>query len=795
MQGLDFVAYAKDAVTWFHFTKTTANTPSSKISTLSPPQLAQIWQGSVYDWGQLGATKTAPIVVFSAQEGSGTQSTWQTFLDNTIGGGSSFDPTAASNPVNCVDPIAAGSTTSKVTFPASTTLAGCVGPIGSFENIATTMLSTQASQVPSNLGGNTPAANGIFFYSFGKYSAQCAGVKSKTTYFDKSAGPVTSLKANADCGGTTLPTGYKTALGEIGGVAANPQTILATSGTVFPDDRFVFNVYSNGSDTTHPSQTATPATLNYMSEVGFLCKPQTVNGAAETSLPANTFTQDTNANDIVDPATGLWYHDEIYNTILSQGFIPLTAIATTTMVGGLTDGDAGSEGGGDAYNLLNSTTAGQAYLDVNESAVQLGHHHGQLPDDEHVDRESGEPSWLLPLEQHQQHRHPVGASARESRNENQPNKVSRTVEVQPRGAGPRPVQGPVSGRSRRGPGWRTKPFVTITTKEELPPASLPIGPRPISLNTRRSTEDRLFRGVTRGAGYFSFVILFLIGFFLFWRALPAFRFMGLSFFSTTGFVTSGPHPQFGVASALYGSVTIAVIAVFFAVPVSVGAALFINEYAPRSLLGFFPFKGLLTSMVDLMAAVPSVIYGLWGFFVLQPHMTGISKWLSVHLSWIPIFQVPPGTVVFTSSYFIAGTLVAIMIMPIVTSITREIISLTPPGEREGAMALGATRARVIRDVILPFARGGMIGAVMLGLGRALGEAVAVSIILSLVFGISPQILHSGGNSIAALIAARFGSGGSALGLSALLACGFVLFVFTLLINLAASAIVSRSKIR
>ena len=358
------MAYAKDGVSWFHFTKTTANTPSSKITNLTAQQLAGIYQGSIYDWGQLGASKTAPIVVFSAQEGSGTQSTWQTFLDNTIGGGSTFDPTAAANPVNCKDPVTAGSTTSKTTFPASNTLTGCVGPIGSFENIATTMLNATTSENPN---GVSPAANGIFFYSFGKYSAQCAGIKSKTTYFDKSAGPVVSVKANADCGGTTLPAGYKTALGEINGVPVNPQTILATSGTVFPDDRFVFNVYSNGSDTTHPSQAPTPATLNYVSEVGFLCKAQTMTGAAETTLPANTFTQDANANDITDPATGLWYHDEIFNTILSQGFIPLTAVATNTTVGGLQDGAPGSEGQNDAYTLLNSTPAGQAYLNVNES--------------------------------------------------------------------------------------------------------------------------------------------------------------------------------------------------------------------------------------------------------------------------------------------------------------------------------------------------------------------------------------------------------------------------------------------
>ncbi len=316
---------------------------------------------------------------------------------------------------------------------------------------------------------------------------------------------------------------------------------------------------------------------------------------------------------------------------------------------------------------------------------------------------------------------------------------------------------------------------------------------PIKLRTRLSTSDRVFRIVTKASGGFTFIVLILIGLFLFLQALPALRVAGWRFFTTTGFVTTGAHPEFGVASALYGSVVIALIGVVVAVPVSISSALFINEYAPRSFLRF-PLKGFLTSMVDLMAAVPSVIYGLWGFFFLQPRLKDIAKFLSVHLGFIPIFHVPNGTVVFTSSYFIAGVLVGIMIMPIVTSISREIYSLTPVGEREGAMALGATRARVVRDVVLPFGFGGTIGAVMLGLGRALGEAVAVSIILSLNYGISREIFQSGGNSIAALIANRFGSGGS-LGLSALLACGLVLFVFTLTVNFIASVIVSRSKAR
>ena len=294
----------------------------------------------------------------------------------------------------------------------------------------------------------------------------------------------------------------------------------------------------------------------------------------------------------------------------------------------------------------------------------------------------------------------------------------------------------------------------------------------------------------------TFVVLFLIGLFLFIRAYPAFKYMGWRFFTTTQFTTNstkGLPAKFGVVAALYGSVVIAVIAAVIAVPVSIGAALFVNEYAPRTLGGVLPFKGFLISVIDLMASVPSIIYGLWGFFVLQPFLANISRWLSVHLAFVPIFRVPKGTIVFTSSYLIAGVLVAIMIMPIITSISREIFSLTPPGEREGALALGATRARVIRDVVLPFSSGGVIGAIMLGLGRALGEAVAVSIILSIEFGTSLEISHSGGVSIASLIAARFGSGGT-YGLSALLACGFVLFVFTLVVNLIASVIVSRSRV-
>jgi len=173
-------------------------------------------------------------------------------------------------------------------------------------------------------------------------------------------------------------------------------------------------------------------------------------------------------------------------------------------------------------------------------------------------------------------------------------------------------------------------------------------------------------------------------------------------------------------------------------------------------------------------------------------MVGLARFLSVHLSFVPLFHATDSTPNFTTSQFIAGTILGLMVVPIVASISREVFSLTPIAEREAALALGASRATVIRRVVLPFGRGGVIGAIMLGLGRAMGEAIAVAIILSLVFTNPYHILQVGGTTIASLIAIRFGSGGT-LGLPALLAAGFTLFVFTLIVNTAASFVVNRSR--
>jgi phosphate transport system permease protein len=308
-------------------------------------------------------------------------------------------------------------------------------------------------------------------------------------------------------------------------------------------------------------------------------------------------------------------------------------------------------------------------------------------------------------------------------------------------------------------------------------------PRAVELN--RTLPDRAFRTLCLAAGMTTLAVLVLIGVFLLDHALPALRAAGPGFFTT---VELPPYPapgtRFGIAALIYGTLEISLISLIVAVPVSIATALFICEYAPRAA------RRPLTSLVELLAAVPSLIYGLWGFFYLQPRMVGVSEWLNAHLSAVPIFKVSQP--LFTSSPFIAGVVVSLMVIPISTSVMREVFSQAPAAEKEGALALGATRWGMIRIVVLPFGRGGMIGGSMLGLGRALGETIAVAIIISPVLTITPHILQSGGNSIPAMIALRF-SESSGLSLSVLMAAGLTLFGLTLAVNMLASLIVARSR--
>jgi phosphate transport system permease protein len=308
--------------------------------------------------------------------------------------------------------------------------------------------------------------------------------------------------------------------------------------------------------------------------------------------------------------------------------------------------------------------------------------------------------------------------------------------------------------------------------------------RPITVPNDRSREDRIFRAVARSAGFTAFGILCLIGLFLFIQGFPALKDEGWRYFTTSGFNTVRHPYHYGALAQMYGTIVISLIAVIIGVPVAIGTALFITEFAPVRT------RRALIALVDLGAAIPSIIYGIWALHELQPQITGTTSWMTRHLGWIPIFsaKTPP----FNASFFIAGLVVGLMIVPIVASVAREVFSLAPPGEREGALALGATRSQMIRAVVLPFGRGGMIGASMLGLGRALGETIAVLVILGGGFVISPHILEHGGTSVAAFIANYFGSGGK-LGTQDLLMLGFVLFTFTLIVNLGASAVVNRSR--
>ncbi len=304
--------------------------------------------------------------------------------------------------------------------------------------------------------------------------------------------------------------------------------------------------------------------------------------------------------------------------------------------------------------------------------------------------------------------------------------------------------------------------------------------------------DRVFRLSLQGAGLTVLIIMSAIGLFLFYRGSQALADAGFGFLTTQAWEPSSHN--FGVATVITGTLLIAAVAVIFAVPLATGVALYISEYAPRGIR-----RGLI-NLVDLMAAVPSVVYGLWGFYYLSEEIIPLARFISSNFGWIPLLGIhdaapdDPGESlsIYKSSTFIAGIVVALMIMPIICSVMRESFAQAPIGEREGSYALGATRWGMIRSVVLPFGRGGMIGGTMLGLGRAMGETIAVYMLIAPVFEISTEVLRSGSNSVSALIALKFGAAGP-FELSALMAAGLALFALTLVVNFGASAVIARTR--
>jgi phosphate transport system permease protein len=288
--------------------------------------------------------------------------------------------------------------------------------------------------------------------------------------------------------------------------------------------------------------------------------------------------------------------------------------------------------------------------------------------------------------------------------------------------------------------------------------------------------DRIFAGSAKGAGILILVVLAGVAIFLLTEAFPA-------------FVAPASETDGGVlvyvAPLIFGTLLSAAIALVVATPLAVAVALFISHYAPRRV------AATLSYIVDLLAAVPSVVYGLWGAFTLAPASVGLLDWLYGYLGWIPLFAGPPSPS--GRTMLVVGVVLAVMILPIITAVAREVFLQAPKLHEEAALALGATRWEMIRMAVLPFGRSGVISGAMLGLGRALGETMAVAIILSASGAVTFNLIGVANSpTIAANIALQFPEA-SGIDVNVLIATGLVLFVITLLVNMLARYIVGRRR--
>jgi phosphate transport system permease protein len=285
-------------------------------------------------------------------------------------------------------------------------------------------------------------------------------------------------------------------------------------------------------------------------------------------------------------------------------------------------------------------------------------------------------------------------------------------------------------------------MATITVEE---PPSQVVEDVPIVIHRSPTRQDRVFKALLGTSGAIVLVLLVSILAFLFYHGWWALRTFKLHFF--TGTVWSTPiHP--GLLGILVGSVLIALIAVVIGVPVALSIALMINEYAPIRL------RSSLTALVDLLAVIPSIVFGFWGLEALNGYVRGPITWMATHLGFIPIFRTSePGS--YSDSVFICGIIVAFMITPVVASVSREVMSQAPRDTVEAALGLGGTRWGAITDVIIPFGRNGIIGGTLLGLSRALGETMAVLLVLSSNNQVSKAILGPGNGDVAKQIAATF----------------------------------------
>ncbi|WP_417221177.1 phosphate ABC transporter permease subunit PstC [Arthrobacter sp.] len=288
--------------------------------------------------------------------------------------------------------------------------------------------------------------------------------------------------------------------------------------------------------------------------------------------------------------------------------------------------------------------------------------------------------------------------------------------------------------------------------------------------------DKVFSTASMAAGILILATLFAVALFLLIQAIPAFTADPADISGGKGFFSY-------IWPIVIGTVVAAAIAIVLSTPVGLGVALFISHYAPRRLAAPLGY------VIDLLAAIPSVIYGIWGYLVLAPVLVPGYEWLNENLGFIPLFGGPVSQT--GKTMLTAGIVLAVMVLPIITSLSREIFLQTPGLHEEAALALGATRWEMIRMSVFPFARAGIVSAVMLGLGRALGETMAVALVLS-TGNLIPSLVKSGNQTIAAEIALNFPEA-FGLRMSELIAAGLVLFVITLAVNMIARWIIGRHK--
>jgi len=310
-----------------------------------------------------------------------------------------------------------------------------------------------------------------------------------------------------------------------------------------------------------------------------------------------------------------------------------------------------------------------------------------------------------------------------------------------------------------------------------------LGPSPLARSALARAPDRALKYTLTvlAALILALIVYFFIR--LIGQARPAFAKEGIVGFAFNNDWNVGAE-RFGALALLVGTLITSALALLIGVPVAVATALYVTELCPRRA------RAPITILVELLAAVPSVVYGLWGIFFLAPKLHGAEQWMADRLSFIPFVG---GGLVTTPNYFITGVVLAIMILPIVSAIAREVMATVPADHKEAALALGATRWEMIRMAVLPYCRSGIVGGAMLGLGRAIGETIAVTITI----GDAPLLGHhlfAQGYSLAASIANEFGEA-QGVHRSALFAAGLVLFVLTLLVNGVARLLVARAARR